>query len=122
VIRVPGIDPGSWKAGGVFVAGIGKVDITPPPGLPLFGYSRARTDDAAGVRTRLYARALYLEDARGEHVVLVQCDLGAISALLHLQVARAIVQETGISVDRLLIGATHTHAGPGGYFGVAYYN
>jgi neutral ceramidase len=74
------------------------------------------------VRTRLYARALYLEDARGEHVVLVQCDLGAISALLHLQVARAIVQETGISVDRLLIGATHTHAGPGGYFGTAYYN
>jgi neutral ceramidase len=124
VIRVPGIDPGSWKAGGVFVAGIGKVDITPPPGLPLFGYSRVRTDDAvaAGVRTRLYARALYLEDARGEHVVLVQCDLGAISALLHLQVARAIVQETGISVDRLLIGATHTHSGPGGYFGVAYYN
>ena len=122
VIRVPAIDPGSWKAGGVFVAGIGKVDITPPPGLPLFGYSRVRTNDAAGVRTRLYARALYLEDARGEHVVLVQCDLGAISALLHLQVARAIVQETGISVDRLLIGATHTHAGPGGYFGTAYYN
>jgi neutral ceramidase len=122
VIRVPEIDPGSWKAGGVFVAGVGKVDITPPPGLPLFGYSRARTGDAAGVRTRLYARALYLEDARGEHVVLVQCDLGAISALLHLQVARAIVQETGISVDRLLIAATHTHAGPGGYFGVAYYN
>jgi neutral ceramidase len=122
VIRVPAIDPGAWKAGGVFVAGVGKVDITPPPGLPLFGYSRLRTDDAAGVRTRLYARALYLEDARGEHVVLVQCDLGAISALLHLQVARAIVQETGISVDRLLIGATHTHAGPGGYFGTAYYN
>jgi neutral ceramidase len=122
VIRVPGIDPGSWKSGGVFVAGVGKVDITPPPGLPLFGYSRTRTHHAAGVRTRLYARALYLEDARGEHVVLVQCDLGAISRLLHLQVARAIVQETGISVDRLLIGATHTHAGPGGYFGVAYYN
>src|SRR4029453_15416369 len=122
VIRVPGIDPGSWKAGGVFVAGIGKVDITPPPGLPLFGYSRAPTSDAAGGPTRLDTRALSLEDARGEHVVLVQCDLGAISALLHLQVARAIVQETGISVDRLLIGATHTHAGPGGYFGVVYYN
>jgi len=121
-IRVPGISPGSWQAGGFFVAGIGKADITPPPGLPLFGYSRVRTGDAAGVRTRLYARALYLEDARGEHVVLVQCDLGAISALLHLQVAHAIVQETGVSVDRLLIGATHTHAGPGGYFGVAYYN
>jgi len=121
-MQVPGIAPGAWQAGGFFVAGIGKADITPPPGLPLFGYARARTGNAAGVRTRLYARALYLEDARGEHVVLVQCDLGAISALLHLQVAHAIVQETGVSVDRLLIGATHTHAGPGGYFGAAYYN
>jgi hypothetical protein len=63
------------------------------------------------VRTQLYARALYLEDARSEHVVLVQCDLGAISALLHLQVAHAIVQETGVAMDRLLIGATHTQAG-----------
>ena len=83
----------SWRP---LSSGIGKVDITPPLGLPLFGYFVLRTGDAAGVRTRLYARALYLEDARGEHVVLA-ADLGAISALLHLQVARAIVQETGIS-------------------------
>ena len=122
VIRVPGIDPGSWKAGGVFVAGIGKVDITPRRACPSLAILAPARTMRLAVRTRLYARALYLEDARGEHVVLVQCDLGAISALLHLQVARAIVQETGISVDRLLIGATHTHAGPGGYFGVVYYN
>src|SRR4030095_17009912 len=54
VIRVPGIDSASWKAGGIFVAGIGKVDITPPPGLPLFGYSRARTANAAGGGTRVF--------------------------------------------------------------------
>lgn len=106
----------------MFVAGIGKVDLTPPPGLPMFGYSRARRRDAAGVRTRLYARALYLEDARGERMALVQCDLGAISALLHRQVAQAVVRETGIAADRLLLAATHTHAGPGGYFGAGFYN
>lgn len=88
----------------------------------MFGYSKARTHDAAGVRTRLYARALYLEDANGERLVLVQCDLGAISALLHRQVAQAIVQETGLTADRLLLAATHTHAGPGGYFGAGFYN
>ena len=59
--------------------------------------------DAAKLLQRLFTTA------RGEHVVLVQCDLGAISALLHLQVAHAIVQETGVSVDRLLIGATHMY-------------
>lgn len=110
------------SADGVLVAGLGKVDLTPPPGLPLFGYAGARSSDAAGVRTRLYARAWYLEDAQGARLALVQCDLGAISALLHLQVARAIVQETGISVDRLLLSATHTHAGPGGYFGDVFAN
>jgi neutral ceramidase len=106
----------------MFVAGVGKVDLTPPPGLPLFGYSKIRTRSAAGFHTRLYARAVYLEDASGERVALVQCDLGAISALLHRQVAQTIAQETGITVDRLLLGATHTHAGPGGYFGEVYYN
>ena len=107
---------------GSFVAGIGKVDITPPPGVPMFGYSRARTRDASGVRTRLYARALYLEDARGERVALVQCDLGAISALLHGQVAEAVVREAGSAAGRLLLAATHTHSGPGGYFGAGFYN
>src|SRR4030095_9823502 len=58
VIRVQGIDPGSWRAGGIFVAGVGKVDITPPPGLPLFGYSRARPGGAAGGGARAHARAL----------------------------------------------------------------
>ena len=77
----------------IFVINIGKVDITPPRSCPSLAILAHRTDNAAGVRTRLYARALYLEDARGEHVVLVQCDLGAISALLHLQVARAIVRD-----------------------------
>lgn len=120
VARVP--TPPPLTGSGVFVAGIGKVDLTPPPGLPMFGYARARQHDAAGVRTRLYARALYLEDARGERVALVQCDLGAISALLHRQVAQAVVQETGIAADRLLLAATHTHAGPGGYFGAGFYN
>jgi neutral ceramidase len=65
---------------------------------------------------------MYLEDARGERLALVQCDLGAISSLLHAQVARSIVHETDIAVDRLLLSATHTHAGPGGYFGELFYN
>jgi hypothetical protein len=33
VIRVPAIDPGSWKAGGIFVAGIGKVGIVSRPNI-----------------------------------------------------------------------------------------
>ncbi|HUO05129.1 MAG TPA: neutral/alkaline non-lysosomal ceramidase N-terminal domain-containing protein [Candidatus Binataceae bacterium] len=105
-----------------FVAGVGKADITPPPGVPLFGYSRAGNSVGAGFRTRVYARAIYLQDTHGERVALVQCDLGGISALLQHSVARLIAKDTGISDDRLLIGATHTHSGPGGFFGVPIYD
>ncbi len=121
-IRVQRVDPGPVIPSDYFMAGIGRSDITPPPGMPLFGYSKAGKHNGVGFRTRLYVRAMYLEDANGERVALVQCDLGAISALLHRKVAQAITKETGITVDRLLIGATHTHSGPGGYFGVAFYN
>ncbi|HVN64974.1 MAG TPA: neutral/alkaline non-lysosomal ceramidase N-terminal domain-containing protein [Candidatus Binataceae bacterium] len=105
-----------------FVAGVGKVDITPPPGVPLWGYSRAGSSVGAGFRTRLYARAIYLQDARGERIVIVQCDLGGMSALLHHTVARMIEQETGVADDRLMIAATHTHSGVGGFFGVPIYD
>jgi hypothetical protein len=46
-IRVPQSEPGVHPPGGTFVAGVGKVDLTPPPGLPLFGYSKIRTQSAA---------------------------------------------------------------------------
>lgn len=105
-----------------FQAGVAKVDITPPPGMPLFGYSRAGSNVGAGLRTRLYARAIYLETESGDRLALVQCDLGGISALLHRSVARRIVEETSVTVDRLLIAATHTHSGPGGYFAEALYD
>jgi neutral ceramidase len=121
-IVVPRVDPSPPVPTGVFVAGVAKVDITPPPGVPLFGYSSAGRHVGAGVRTRLYARALYLEDGAGERVALVQCDLGAVSTLLHRSVARAIADVTGVSTDRLLVAATHTHSGPGGFFGTALYD
>lgn len=106
---------------GQFRAGIGRADITPPPGLPMFGYSLA-AKVGQGYRTRLYARAIYLEDAKGERLAIVQCDLGAISALLHRKVAALIVESTGISADRLLMAATHTHSAPGAFFGSGIYN
>ncbi|MFZ5891070.1 MAG: neutral/alkaline non-lysosomal ceramidase N-terminal domain-containing protein [Myxococcota bacterium] len=98
-----------------------EVDITPPVGAPLFGYSWGAASASKGYWTRLKARVIALEDGRGERFVLVQADLGAISGLLQRSVA-ARTAEIGISADRLLIAATHTHAGPGGYFGQRFFN
>ncbi len=102
-------------------AGLSRVDITPPPGPGLFGYG---TEGARsrGHRMRLYARTLVLEDPGGERIAFVLADLGAVSAQLHRRIANAVQQRTGISADRLILSATHTHSAPGHSFGVPAYD
>jgi neutral ceramidase len=100
-------------------AGIARVDITPPPGAALFGYG-AEGKAASGYRMRLYARALVFEDTRGERIAFVVTDLGANSVRLQRLVADRILDQTRIGADRLLLAATHTHAGPSHHFGLAH--
>jgi neutral ceramidase len=102
-------------------AGTAQVDITPRPGPPLFGHSLEAARRGQGYRMRLYARAIALEDEQGERIVIVQLDLGGVSGLVHRQVARDTAA-LGITPGRLLLAATHTHAGPGGIFGAPFYN
>ncbi len=103
-------------------AGFGRADITPPPGLGLAG-NGPEGKQARGWRTRLYARALLLEDARGEWLALVTADLPHISALLQRRVAARLAQDgLHISADNLLFSATHTHSGPGHFYEATEYN
>jgi len=41
------------------LAGVGRADITPRPGMPMAGYS-ANGNYGKGFRTRLYARVIFL--------------------------------------------------------------
>lgn len=108
---------------GVFRAGMASVDITPPPGLPSLGFSvTAEHKRMSGHRTRLYARALVLEDPEGDLVGIVVADLGLPSRLLHRALAARVASVTGITADRLLLAATHTHSGPAGYSSSGLYN
>jgi neutral ceramidase len=116
--------PGStWvpEPGSEFRAGAAEVDITPPPGLPLFGHSWEAEPYAKGYWTRLKARAIVFEDRRGKRAALVQLDWGAVSMLLHREVAKRLVTH-GIGPENLMLAASHTHAAPGGFFGAAFYN
>jgi neutral ceramidase len=70
---------------------------------------------------RLYARVLVLEQADGDRVALVVADLPHVSLLLQRRVA-AQTRELGIGVDRLLLSASHTHAGVGHMSEAAGYN
>lgn len=102
-------------------AGFGRADITPPPGVGLAG-NGPEGRRAAGYRVHLYARALLLEDRTGERVALITADLPQVTANLHRVTARRIRDSTGIGADRLVIAATHVHAGPGHFYAERQYN
>lgn len=102
------------------LAGAAEADLTPPPGMPKAGYS-ANAHDGQGFRTRLRARVVHLR-AGHQSLALVQCDLlGGSSVVQHL-VARAIAGRTDVPLAGLMMGATHTHAGPGQFLGTDFYN
>ena len=99
-------------------AGFGRAEITPPMGAGLFGYG-PEGKSPRGLRQRLWAKALVLEDASGEKLALVSADLGAVSALVQRMAAERTAR-IGIGADRLILSATHTHAGPGNFFSLVY--
>lgn len=103
------------------VAGMAVIDITPPIGLPKFGYS-AWAKNADGFRTRLKARAFYLRGPDGEPMALVQLDLGAGSLALHHAVAERVAARTDVSPHALSLLVTHTHTGPANYLDSDFYN
>ncbi len=77
---------------------------------------------STGYRTRLYAGALVMEDPSGERIALVVADLPHISANLHRLTAARLVESLGLGADRLIMSATHTHSGPGHFYGERQYN
>jgi neutral ceramidase len=94
-------------------AGAGQADITPPQtGYFLGGWTRADRL-ALGQSTRLYANTLVLQ--RGTRkIALVAAELFAIPAGMQEDVARA-VSDLGYDRTTVLLAASHTHSGPGGY-------
>ena len=97
----------AWGAG--FKAGVAKVDITPPPGLPMYGYFD-RTQLSQGTLDPLYARILVIE-VEGKRLALITLDLGrTFGPPLLARLRNQLAQTSGISY--LLITASHTHAGP----------
>ncbi|MFO8081456.1 MAG: hypothetical protein R6V07_14300 [Armatimonadota bacterium] len=86
--------------------GWGQADITPEESVAISGQFHARVSE--GVRDPVTATALVLESG-DEHVVLVSCDLVAISPELWEAVGARL---DGPSPDALVMNATHTHTAP----------
>ena len=104
-----------------FIAGVGIRDITPPPGIPRAGYALWSTT-GEGFRTRLYARAYYMQGNNGQPYAMIQTDLMAGSRILLARVAELVNETTGLHAGNITITATHTHSSPGQFLGSEFYN
>lgn len=101
-VRLFGVEP-------AFRAGVGKVEITPPVGVPMAGYYHERGAD--GVLDPLYGKALVIE-SEGERVALVTLDLISVTRTVTDRARSLIAKKVGIKVENVLISATHAHTGP----------
>ena len=90
--------------------GFAKVDITPPIGTELGGYAGYRPCN--GIHDPLHCRAVVLEQ-EGIRYGLIQLELMCVDEALSVRIAQA-VRDLGISEERLLVCAIHSHAAPQG--------
>lgn len=102
------------------VAGAGQADITPPQmGYFLGGWTRADRL-ALGQSTRLYANTMVLQRGKTK-IALVAAELFAIAAGLQEDIARRL-KDRGFNKKNVILAASHTHSGPGGFFNNPTYN
>ena len=95
---------------GNLTMGAAKVDVTPPVGLSMAGYS-GRKSAAVGTHMPLWARAFVCEQD-SLRVALVVVDVVGFSGKTTAGIRTAIREQTGIAIDRILVATTHTHSGP----------
>jgi len=91
-------------------AGVSKVNITPPVGIPQRGYA-SRKDVSQGIHDELYAKALVFDNGLEKNAIITTDTIGV--SRKHTRRIRALIEEkTGISPENVLICASHTHSGP----------
>jgi len=91
-------------------AGAAKVNITPPVGIPLSGYT-ARKDVSQGIHDELYAKALVLDNGERILAIITTGLLGFYEDFVD-KIRGLIKERTGIDKDDILVSATHTHSAP----------
>jgi hypothetical protein len=93
-----------------FRVGAGEREITPPAGMPMWGYGARHDALSQGTLDPLMAEAIVIA-AVGDKVALVGIDLGRgpTEAMMEI-ICREIAEKAGIR--HVLITGSHTHHGP----------
>jgi neutral ceramidase len=99
------------QGAGPLLAGASIVPLDPPAPVPVAGYARLRWMEE-GPRDPISARALVLQEP-GCTVALVSLEILLVPGALQRAIERRL---RDLKLDRLVVAATHTHAGPGGFW------
>jgi hypothetical protein len=91
-------------------AGVARVDITPPLGLPV-GCWAARKALAQGAREPLVAQALVVSSG-DRSAAIVATDLVFVSAELAQTVRERVAELTDVPADAVSVHASHNHSAP----------
>src|SRR5262249_11757073 len=105
----PGAPP-AVAEGPSFRVGAGETDITPPDGLPMWGYGARHDAPAQGALDPLMAKAI-VAAAGDDKVALVGIDLGRGPTRAMMEVIRREVAEKA-GIRHVIITGSHTHHGP----------
>jgi neutral ceramidase len=99
------VNTSGWKAG------VARVVITPEELIWMSGYS-SRDHPAEGTLTDLWAKALVIEDARGEKAVMISTDVRGMPGYISTRVRNRLKEKYNLSKDQILLNSSHTHTGP----------
>lgn len=102
---------GTSQTATAYKAGAASVVITPEKPMWMAGYA-ARNKPSEGKASDLFAKALALEDDKGNRLVFVTMDLIGIPRTLRKSLETRARTEWKLSPESLVLNASHTHCGP----------
>ena len=97
--------------GADFKAGFGRRQITPPMPIWMAGFEN-RTHPAESIAHDIWTKALAIEDAGGQKLIVITVDLATIPRAMTDMVASRVTHRHGIDRSHLVINISHTHSGP----------
>lgn len=80
------------------------------------GYGKSN-QETKGIHFRLYSRAFIIGQPNGRRVVYASCDIAMISTVVKREVSKILQKKFGglYTEENVMLSATHTHSGPGGF-------
>lgn len=94
-----------WKAG------ISKADITPKMAMPMAGFA-SRTHSSEGTLHPIWAKALVLQDSKGNKAAMISSDLLGFPKDVSDRIRDRIKLNFGLERAQILLNSSHTHSGP----------